>query len=112
MNAPDSSATPEPPTLSEPQLARLREAITTRLRNPSQADDELRIVLREVATEARDRALRPEALIVALKGVLAEIDTARLTHDVEEPRRLQEWLVTTCIHAYFDREEQGPRDPD
>jgi hypothetical protein len=97
--------------LSEPRLTRLREAITTRLRDPSHSDDELRLVLREVATEARSRSLRPEALIVALKKVMSEIEIARLAHSVEEPRRLQEWLVTTCIQAYYDPEQTGPRDP-
>lgn len=110
MNAPDSPA-PEPPSLSEPRLTRLREVIKLRLHDPSLPDEELRVVLREVATEARSRSLRPESLIVALKSVMAEIGTARPIRNVDEQRRLQEWLVTTCIEAYFERKEKPPDDP-
>ena len=78
-----------------------------RLRDPSVPDEELRLVLREVATEARSRSLRPESLIVALKRIMAEIETTRTSYPSDEPRKLQEWLVTTCIQAYFDRETDG-----
>ena len=90
--------------LSEPQLTRLREAIVTRLHDPSVADDDLRVVLHDVAAEARTRALRPEELIVSLKSVLAQVGAARFPSSPEEQRRLQEWLVTTCIQAYFSKE--------
>lgn len=90
--------------LSEPQLSRLREAIATRLHDPSADDDDLRGVLHEVAAEARARSLRPEEVIVSLKAVLAQVGSARFPSSPEEQRRLQEWLVTTCIHAYFSKE--------
>lgn len=82
----------------------LREAIMSRLRDPSVPDEQLRVVLREVATEARSRSLRPESLIIALKRVMAEVETTRASYGSDEPRKLQEWLVTTCIQSYFDRE--------
>lgn len=90
--------------LSEPQLIRLREAITTRLRDPSAADDELRTVLHAAASEARARALRPEELIVSIKGVMAQVTTVRYPMPPEEQRKLHEWLVTTCIRAYFSKD--------
>lgn len=90
--------------LSEPQLARLREAIVVRLRDPSAPDDDLRGVLRDVAAEARTRSLRPEELIISLKTVLSQVGSARFQSAPEEQRRLQEWLVTTCIHAYFSKD--------
>ena len=90
--------------LSEPQLTRLRDAIVTRLRDPSATDDDLRSVLHDVAAEARTRSLRPEELIVSLKTVLAQVGSVRFPSAPEEQRRLQEWLVTTCIHAYFSKE--------
>ena len=90
--------------LSEPQLTRLRDAIVMRLRDPSAADDDLRAVLHDVAAEARTRSLRPEELIVSLKSVLAQVGSARFPSAPDEQRRLQEWLVTTCIHAYFSKE--------
>jgi hypothetical protein len=90
--------------LSEPQLTRLREAIVTRLRDPSADDEDLRRVLHDVAAEARSRSLRPEELIISLKAVLAQVGSARFPSAPEEQRRLQEWLVTACIQAYFAKD--------
>ena len=90
--------------LSEPQLARLRDAIALRLHDPSVSDDELRVVLRDVAAEARTRELRPEELIVSLKTVLSQVGSARLPSSPDDQRKLQEWLVTACIRAYFAKE--------
>ena len=89
--------------LSEPQIVRLRHAISARLRDPSTPDGELRSALDEVAVEARARSIRPEELIVALKTVLAEAASGRFPPSPEEQRRVQEWLVTTCIQAYFGK---------
>ena len=45
-------------------------------------------------------ALRPEELIVALKQVLDE--PHNLKPNSTEERQLGEWVVTTCIQAYFE----------
>ena len=90
--------------LSESQLLRLRDAIALRMHDPSRPDDELRVVLRDVAAEARTRALRPEELIVSLKAVLSQVGSARFPSSPDEQRKLQEWLVTSCIQAYFAKD--------
>lgn len=87
--------------LSEPRIVRLRHAISAQLRDPSTPDGELRAALEEVAGEARARSIRPEELIVALKAVLADAAAVRFPPSPDEQRRVQEWLVTTCIQAYF-----------
>ncbi|HUF28335.1 MAG TPA: hypothetical protein VMM18_15260 [Gemmatimonadaceae bacterium] len=102
MNAPDSS-TPQPRIASEACLSRLRKAIATRLREPEGGENELRAALQEVAAEAKARSLRPEELIVSLKMVLGEAAAEKPRSDLEEQRRLKEWLVKACIQAYFGK---------
>jgi hypothetical protein len=101
MNAPNPLM-PEPRPLSEATLEQLRQAIQDRRRSPSAGDAPLQAALQRVATEARDRALRPEELIVTLKQLLDEAPGSRATSG--EDRRLREWIVTTCIRAYFDEQ--------
>ena len=60
----------------------------------------MRAALAVVAQEARQRTIRPEELIVTLKQLIDDLPGTR-SSSVEE-RRLREWIVTTCIHAYFD----------
>lgn len=90
--------------LSEAQATRLRDAIALRLHDPSRSEDELRVVLHDVATEARTRALRPEELIVSLKAVMSQVGSGRFPSSPDDQRKLQEWLVTTCIQAYFAKD--------
>ena len=99
MNAPNPLM-PESRSLSAPTLEHLRKAIQDRRQTPSIGDAALQEALHAVAAEARERSLRPEELIVALKQVMDEPRPAR-SGSVEE-RQLREWIVTTCIRAYFD----------
>jgi hypothetical protein len=99
MNAPNPLM-PDSRPLSEPTLDQLRKALQGRRQSPATGDEALRRALRATATEARQRSLRPEELIVALKQVLDEPHNPKPT-SVEE-RQLREWVVTTCIEAYFE----------
>jgi hypothetical protein len=99
MNAPNPLM-PEPRPLSEATLEQLRRAIQDRRRSSAADDAPLQAALHLVATEARDRSLRPEELLVTLKQVLDEAPGSRAASG--EDRRLREWIVTTCIRAYFD----------
>lgn len=60
----------------------------------------------DAAREARERGLRPEELIVALKEIADEVagtpDALRAS-DVDARRRFREWLVTSCVKAWFQR---------
>ena len=104
MNAPDSLPPPEPRSLSDAILARLRAALADRINRPAEPDDALRETLLIAATEARERALRAEELIVALKMILAELTEHRTGVKASDEVRLREWLVTTSIRAYYGRE--------
>jgi hypothetical protein len=99
MNAPNPLM-PEPRPLDATTVAQLRRAIQDRRQTPAAGDEGLQTALQVVAAEARERALRPEELIVMLKQVIDESATGRGT---TEERRLREWIVTTCIRAYFER---------
>jgi len=98
MNAPNPLM-PEPRGLSEATLEQLRRALQDRRRSPAAGDTALQAALQVVAAEARERSLRPEELIVTLKQVLDESPGTRALY---EDRRLREWIVTTCIRAYFE----------
>ena len=99
MNAP-SPLMPESRPLSEPTLEQLRRAIQERRQSPAAGDATLHTALHAVASEARERSLRPEELIVALKQVMDEAPGSRSSSG--EERRLREWIVTTCIKAYYE----------
>jgi hypothetical protein len=104
MNAPNPLM-PERRPLSEATLEQLRRAIQDRRRSPAADDAPLQAALQAVASEARDRSLRPEELIVTLKQVIDEAAGSRAAS--VEDRRLREWIVTTCIRAYFEEGESA-----
>jgi hypothetical protein len=97
MNAPDPLM-PESRPLSEPTLEQLRRALQDRWQSPAVGDSALLDALQAVAAEARERSLRPEELIVTLKQMMDETPGKRSSED----RRLREWIVTSCIRAYFE----------
>jgi hypothetical protein len=99
MNAPNPLM-PESRPLSEATLEQLRRAIQDRRQSPAIGDEPLQTALQVVASEARERALRPEELIVTLKQLMDEPRSAKSSSS--EDRQLREWIVTTCIRAYFE----------
>jgi hypothetical protein len=101
MNAPNPLM-PEPRPLSESTLEHVRRAIQERRQSPAAGDGALHAALQVVAAEARERSLRPEELIVTLKHVVDEASGSQSGSGDE--RRLREWIVTTCIRAYFEGE--------
>jgi hypothetical protein len=99
MNAPNPLM-PEPRPLSESTLEQLRRAFQERRQSPAVGDSALQAALQVLAAEARARSLRPEELIVTLKRLIDEASGSRSGSGDE--RRLREWIVTTCIRAYFE----------
>jgi hypothetical protein len=91
---------PDSRALSEPTLEQLRRAIQERRQSAGPGETSLQAALKVVAAEARERSLRPEELIVALKQVVDEAPGSRASSADE--RRLREWIVTTCIRAYYE----------
>ena len=101
MNAPNPLM-PESRPLSESTLEQLRRAIQQRRQSPAAGDSALQAALQVVVAEARERSLRPEELIVTLKQLIDEMPDNR--SGAGEDRRLREWIVTTCIRVYFERD--------
>ena len=104
MNAPDFLPPPVSRPLSDALVVRLRAALEDRLDHPAGTDSGLRDTIVTAAAEARQRALRPEELIVALKGILEEVTAHRSGLKAADEVKLREWLVTTSIRAYYGRE--------
>lgn len=101
------SASPPPPgprSLHPDTVAALRSAIAERWRAASSAESALADIVARVAREARESGLQPESLIIALKGIEQDVLGASGSlrgEDVEARRRFREWLVSSCVRAYF-----------
>lgn len=93
-------------TLSDATRDRLRAAITIALTQPADRvreldRAELGASIQAGAQEARARSMRPEELIIELKGVLASAVREHPARSVADEQRLREWMVTTCLKAYY-----------
>ena len=95
---------PEPRSLHPDTAAELRAVIAERWRAVSDTENALAAVVARVAREARVDGLRPEELIIALKAIEEDVLGAPGTlraDDFDARRRFREWLVTSCVRAYF-----------
>jgi hypothetical protein len=116
MIAHDPRGTPENARVLSASLAdRLRAVIAARWRagegpESDLAKRRLASVLADAAAEARERSLRAEELVLAIKALEGEVAAeiaANLSGSRADPtpgqrRALRAWLVTVCIRAYFD----------
>lgn len=121
MVAYDPHRPPDSPSLPAETVARLRDALREALarRSPTQhataaaaagadpdPDVALCDALGDASRQARAIMVRPETLVVLLKQLeeeLIELEPALRRVTPDERRRLREWVVTTCVRAYFDR---------
>ena len=58
-------------------------------------------MLRQIVTEARNRHIRAEHLIVILKNVWDSLPDARYAIDREAQTQVRQRLITLCIKAYY-----------
>ena len=87
--------------LSAATIARLRSVLGRHIDHPDGADPELSLVLRQVVTEARNRHIRAEQLIVSLKQVWDTLPQARQAIDGESQALAKQRLITLCIRTYY-----------
>ena len=87
--------------LSGATVAKLRAVLTDHMGHPDIADPELARVLRQIVTEARNRHIRAEQLVVILKHVWDSLPDARYAIDREAQARVRQRLITLCIKAYY-----------
>ena len=114
MVAYDSTGMPDPArSLSVATVEQLRRAIAAYWRAASGGDlvdaagpdaTALAAGIREAAREARERGLQPEGLIVLLKRIDAEVAFPEGRETPTARRHFREWLVSTCLAAYFTRD--------
>ena len=91
----------------------LRAAIADRWREAPDTADVLVAAIARVAREAHADGLRPEELIVALKGIEAQVLGAPGTlrgNDLDARQRFRAWLVSACVRAYFAAPDDPPSD--
>ena len=99
MMAHDSSPTP-PSRLDDETVAAVRAALRAYLAN---SDDALalRSALVRMSTEARERSILPEQLLIVLKDVWSTLPEVRAMTDAGQQVRQMQRVVTMCIKEYY-----------
>jgi len=100
--ATNSSNQPHPRVLSAPTTAALRDAVLRHLERGADGDDSLARAVSMVVAEAREHAMRPEALILAFKNLYDALPEPKSAVARAEQIHLRERLVTACIRAYYE----------
>jgi hypothetical protein len=99
MMASDSTDTP-PSRLDDATVDVLRSALRVYLGNRSLPGD-IQSALTRLGTEAREKDILPEHLLIVLKGVWNALPEVRGMTDSGEQIRLLQRVVTMCIEEYY-----------
>lgn len=99
MMAHDSSYTP-PSRLDDDTVAAVRAALRAYIADSSEAAP-LHGALVRMSTEARERAILPEQLLITLKDLWGSLPEVRRMSDSGEQVRLLQRVVTMCITEYY-----------
>ena len=98
MMAPDS--TPNRPQLSAAVTDALESALQKFLIDANEVAT-LEPALRRIATEAREKKMRAEELLVLLKDVWFGLPQIRKMPEGQNQNRLLQRVVTLCIRQYY-----------
>ena len=98
MMAHDSS--PGPGSLGRETLDLLHTTLVAYVNAPGDGE-QLRLALHAVADEAREKAIPPETLLIALKDVWYALPTVRAMKPSDDQLRLLQRVVTMCIKEYY-----------
>ena len=98
MMAHDS--TPRPGALAGETIDALRSALARHLVDESH-DESVRLALRAMAAEAREKGLLPEQLLVVLKDIWYSSPGVQGMSEPAEQIRLLQRFVTICIKEYY-----------
>lgn len=99
MMANDSSQ-PPPGRLEDATLEALRAALRQYLIDGA-SSHQLQAVLLRMASEAREKAILPEHLLIFLKGVWTALPEVRAVPETAQQVRLLQRVVTMCIEEYY-----------
>ena len=105
----DSSSSPRPRALSDQTTTALRTAVLGHLRRSPDEADALGEAVAKVVSEAREREMRAEELILAFKALYDALPEPTSAAARAEQMRLRERLVTACINAYYGTDGDGSR---
>jgi hypothetical protein len=100
MMAHDSSLPPSS-RLDDESLDAVRLALRAYLQD-SQEPSALQASLLRLATQARERNIPPERLLITLKETWNTLPEVRSMNDAREQVRLLQRVVTMCIRDYYD----------
>jgi hypothetical protein len=82
-------------------MKELQTALAEQLRRGEEPTAELAGVLQRVAHEAREKNLRPEELLIALKQLWNSLSETLRPQSSDQFERVRQNLVTLCIKAYY-----------
>lgn len=99
MMAYDSSQTP-PSRLDDHTVDAVRTALRQYLANSSSAES-LQAALVSMASEAREKSILPEHLLIVLKDIWNGLPEVRSMSDTTEQVRVLQRVVTMCIKEYY-----------
>lgn len=88
-------------SLSESTMKELRTALTEQLKRPERPTPELANLLKKVASEGRERGIRPEELIVIFKQLWSSLAESMRPQNADQYERIRQNLVTLFIQAYY-----------
>ncbi len=87
-------------SLSGASVSSMRRVLATG-RGSAASANEVREILRASLSEARDRGVRAEQLIVTLKSLWSALPEVQYADDRKEEARLLDELVRICISEYY-----------
>ena len=91
-----------PNALAQEAVDSVRTALERYVRTlAAEPAPELRTALHALAQDARAKAVPPEHLLVALKGIWHSLPTVEKARDYAEQTRVLQRVVTICINEYF-----------
>jgi hypothetical protein len=99
MMAYDSSQNP-PSRLDDETVAAVRDALRVYLSRSPDAEA-LRRALIRMSTEARERSILPEHVLVVLKDLWSQLPEVRAMPETGEQIRMLQRVVTMCIKEYY-----------
>ena len=82
-------------------MKELQTALAEQLGRGEAPTPELVEVLTRVAREARERNVRPEELLIALKQLWNSLSETMRPQSTDQFERVRQNLVTLCIKAYY-----------
>lgn len=94
---------PDGPRLDPDTVTALQAALQRCLATGAEAES-VRPALRRVASQARERHILAEHLLMTLKDLWYDLPPVRASTDPEEQQQMLQRLVTLCIREYYSAE--------